>query len=667
MPRTKPDLLFGPGSNSGFTPAGIAAFDDLRPAAVVRELIQNSLDAARLAKVKPTAVCFRLSRVDRESIPGMQSYKEALGLAVQSQKDMNDGEIAPQAELVLHRIAGALLEDQVDVLSVTDNGIGLNEKRMNALLSDGLSVKGEGATGTYGNGHSTAIPASDLRYILYGGLTADGDRIASGHAVLASHFVDGEHHPRSGDGFYIVDFRTGKGTLYKYASDSKAPKLIANELDRIQNVHKHGTVVIIPAFNHFLEEESDLWDMVSHAASANFFVAIEEGELEVRVEDFRSNGEPKCRSLNKKSLARVLEEHSDKRRSASFLSGLKAFEAHKTFRRGSRHELPTSVGKIKIHLAENPSGTTRIDLCRNGMWITDRIPLFQGKFADRIPFHAVLSLKAKDGDELHDFVKKAEGPLHDSLAIKRLPENERGSFRSAIREIIDWLLEHTTVIDSEAYTSDEFLTLDFGSDSSNGGGGNRNSIWGTPIVVGRRPSQQFHSSPDESEEDDDDSTNNGKKRKKPPVHKTNKSRRRPSLQNLFQATSRPAGDARRRFQIEFPKGCQDAQMRLLVDESLDATCERHGQDQYTPVVLDNVMIDGRLASAANLEFWDKQVIGVRFGDMEEGSTVVVETDFRVVGDFSGLPNPSLRIEVFRTIQDEQLEPIPEASGKVGPL
>ena len=45
MTRESSDLRFGPGSNTGFTPAGIAAFADLRPTAVVRELIQNSLDA----------------------------------------------------------------------------------------------------------------------------------------------------------------------------------------------------------------------------------------------------------------------------------------------------------------------------------------------------------------------------------------------------------------------------------------------------------------------------------------------------------------------------------------------------------------------------------------------------------------------------------------------
>ena len=47
MTNKRPDLKFGPGPSVGFTPAGIAAFTDLRPAAVVRELIQNALDATR--------------------------------------------------------------------------------------------------------------------------------------------------------------------------------------------------------------------------------------------------------------------------------------------------------------------------------------------------------------------------------------------------------------------------------------------------------------------------------------------------------------------------------------------------------------------------------------------------------------------------------------------
>ena len=155
--KDKADLHFGPGSNSGFTPVGIAAFDDLRPAAVVRELIQNALDAAREAKVRPAVVRFRLSRNFLATIPGMRNYASAFEDAVESQQSMMGGELAARAKLVCKRISKALAKEHVDVLSIRDNGIGLDEQRMNALLSDGLSVKGNGAaTGTYGNGHATA-------------------------------------------------------------------------------------------------------------------------------------------------------------------------------------------------------------------------------------------------------------------------------------------------------------------------------------------------------------------------------------------------------------------------------------------------------------------------------------------------------------------------------
>ena len=165
-----PDLRFGLGNSQGFTSVGVATFDNLRPAAVVRELIQNALDAARKAEVRPAIVRFRLTETLRNNIPGIDRYEGALQKAIETQRDMAGGELAEQARLVVERIGAALSEDYLTVLTVLDNGIGLNEQRMNALLSDGVSLKESNATGTYGNGHHTAIPASDLRYVLYGGL-----------------------------------------------------------------------------------------------------------------------------------------------------------------------------------------------------------------------------------------------------------------------------------------------------------------------------------------------------------------------------------------------------------------------------------------------------------------------------------------------------------------
>ena len=647
MPRDEPDLHFGPGSNSGFTPAGIAAFDDLRPAAVVRELIQNALDAARLAYVSPVVVRFRLSRHNRVTIPGMSSYMSAFLRAVESQRSMMDGELASQAKLVCKRISTALAKDHVDVLSIRDNGIGLDEQRMNALLSDGLSVKGNGAaTGTYGNGHATAIPASDLRYVLYGGVTADGRRISAGHAVLASHYVEGEKYLRGGDGFYIRGFKPGASTLYRYASDDRVPGFINRELDQIEGTDGgHGTSVIIPAFNHFLERRQTLWDMVSHSASANFFVAIDEGELEVEVEDARPGNTMGQWSLDRSTLADVLEIHREKKRSASFVSGQKAFEAHRTFRQGKRQHFLTSEGAIQIRLADNQAGATRVDLCRNGMWITNRLPRFQGKFADRVPFHAVLSLKAGDGDRLHEFVRTAEGPLHDKIVAKRLEKQDRRDFHKALTEIVEWLRSHTDALGSDVFAVDDFLTLDLGLGNPGGVGSNK-ALQGAPIVTDRRPAQQLHAHQAEFALEGEGRRNGEHKRRNSSSVRGFK--RRPQLPALFQAASLPVGERRRRIQIRFAKACTDAQLRLLVDEGLDATCDRHGLDKYAPAELNNVKVNGAPARRDKLEYWDGKAVGVKLGNVAEGSTVFVETDFSLAEDFASLPDPSLRIEVFKT-------------------
>ena len=170
-------------------------------------------------------------------------------------------------------------------LSVTDNGIGLDKRRMSALLSDGISAKSGNAAGTYGNGHSVAIPASNLRYILYGGVTEGGMTLASGHAVLASHRSSRKKTLDSAHGFYIEEFGSqDEGVYYTFPEGSSIPPLIRNEVECIRDEHGHGAVVVIPAFNQF-EDGSSLWEIVSHAAVCNFFKAIHAGQLIVEVED----------------------------------------------------------------------------------------------------------------------------------------------------------------------------------------------------------------------------------------------------------------------------------------------------------------------------------------------------------------------------------------------
>lgn len=641
MVNHSPELrFFKSGTSSGFTPAGIAAFDELQPAAVVRELIQNSLDAARLADVKTAKLQFKVTRAHREDVPGMKSFEETFNKAVRTQR-RTEG----QAKHVIRRINNALQQDKMDVLSILDNGIGLDEQLMNALLSDGISYKGGGATGTYGNGHSTAIPASDLRYVLYGGLTKDGSRICSGHAVLASHKEEDEKQPHSGDGYLIKDFKAGPNALFDCATNSYIPKLIADNLDTIEKEFGHGTAVIIPAFNNLMETEN-LWEMVSHSASANFFSAIADGELEVVVEIDCGKPDDNIWELNKHNLEQRLIDHSEKKGTARFLNGGLAYDAYKTYVFEKPVKIRTSLGTAEVRIRNVTKGNTRVHLCRNGMWITDKIPSFNQKFANRIPFNAIVSLNAIDGEDLHKLVRDAEGPLHNSIVLKRLEKNQQRQCREALREIVDWILDNTAEVNSDPYSPDDFLVFESG-EQHGGGEQSRAGFTGVPRAVSRQPVRQLRDESGPKEEsglEPSTPTEEGNGSNRP--NRVRK-RRRPTLPPFIQAVSRPVGQNRRRIFIKCNQKCLDAEMRLVVDEALDATCDRPGQDVYTPLTLKNVRLDGLAIEDGGLTRMDGRTIGVPLGSLKAQSTFEIEVDYELHGDFANLAKPSLRVEVFK--------------------
>ena len=644
------DLRFGPGSPAGFTPAGIAAFDDLRPAAVVRELIQNSLDAA-VAADEPTAIVrFRLTTCDTDDVPGIEAYRRAFERAVQSHKA--SGRLPSKAKRVVTTIQRALEQEQLKVLSILDNGVGLDDRRMTALLSDGVSAKGASSSGTYGNGHSVAIPASDLRYALYGGLTSNGERIAAGHAVLASHAGDHGEYASSGDGFLVRGFRNGRdGVLFDYAREGSIPPMIKRELDDIAlaGASPHGTVVILPAFNFFKEGRSSLSDMVLKAAACNFFVAIQEGHLEVWVEN--ENDGREWAILDKSTLADTLAQHRTETRSRAFLSGGRAFDAHRALRFGKPAVVETSQGVVEIRIKEGVD-RTRVDLCRNGMWITDDkgISAFYYKFTDRIPFHAVLMLNAEQGGRLHQLIRNAEGPLHDKIRLKDLSKNDRKDLTAALGEIREWILENTTEVTGDSFGVDHFLAFDFGESNQNAGGASGASYQGQPSVVRRRTPTWY-------------STSNGASRRIPQggkgSGKTNqlRPRRGPVLSSAFQAISLPSRGGRRRICITCNESCEDAVLRLRVNENVDATCDPLWHE-IVPVVLEAVRVDGRDASIADLVSNDGEIVGVKLGALAAGESVEVETGFRVPDAFGswGRHEPSLRVEIVEgTLGDSHSE------------
>ena len=647
-----PKLRFGPATSwAGFTPTGVSGFNDLQPGVVVRELLQNALDAAVAAGESTAIVNFAMRTVRTADIPGYDEYRDALASAVESQTRRSvDGALPDNAQQVVDSITAALNRDNCWVLSVLDNGIGLDATTMDALLSDGTSAKQEAATGSYGNGHMVAIPASDLRYVLYGGVKQEGTRIGAGHTVLASHTRVGDGHHRDADGYLVCGFGGGvEGHLYDYATGKAVPPLIHRELDVIAERWGHGSAIVVPAFNSFREDRATLWDLVSLAAACSFFAAIHNGRLRVEVAEPGANS---LRVLDSETVVEVLEHHRERkrRRSRSALSGERAFGAWETLKTGSRHALTTRLGAVAIHLRHPaPSGMVRVDLCRNGMWIVDRndIPGFYGKFADRQPFEAVVLVDAETGGEAHRLIRKAEGPLHNNLSTKLLSKRERRDLRAvleAIRETIHGLVPE---VGADAYSPSDVLALEASGLDGPGAKSGPMSFWGLPVEVGRRALapvlQQEAGGDDKPESAPPEKGGSGKR---PPSGGAG-SKQTSRTPQRFSSVVVTTGVGSCAVQLRCAHDVEDAELALRIDENNDVTCDHLWADER--VHIRSAWHAGTPVPESDLVLVDGERVAVRLGAIVAGRDYRVDVQYEVPGSAStaGMRQPVLRVELMR--------------------
>ena len=638
----EPSLHFSPsGVLEGFTSAGVQGFNELNPAAIVREFIQNSLDAVREDGREKAIVRFEIESMARDEIPAFDAYFKAFEAAVRDQKQrQHDGELSDQAAMVVDAIMSTLDKDEVEVLSVLDNGLGLDKTRMEGLLADGMSLKTSAGSGAVGNGHLTAIPASDLRYVLYGGVSREG-KIASGHAILASFL---SHKKAMGkDGYYALAVSEGMSNKYKFPSDDNMASLIKEKLDWIESNFdsKTGAAVIIPGFNRFRESGDALWETIRKAAACSFFAAIAEDHLEIAYRD--DKGE---KVLNKGNLGLVFSSDiSSEKRARKFLSGSRAADAYKTTAEGERFSVDVECGKVELLIRKTTSGPSRIDLCRNGMWITQQLPRLQAyKFNDRRPFHCLMKVTAQDG-EIHKLIRKSEGPLHNDLeGRKGLKKDERSKLNKAFDKIGECILSKVDELKEDEYAISDFLTV-----TSNKGvisGGIRGGAAGEYEAL---PPRRLRTPVTTADSDEGGGIEKGKKSS---VKKSKRSKgfQRSGSKVSFGAVPVPTGE--RSYSVElFPQedmvSDMAAEIRFVLDESIDETCDLTFDEQF--VTLDNVRLNGKDVASKDLIKSDQSVLGIRLGQFRQGESHVLDFTYKLPDDITVREgeNAVLRAEVVR--------------------
>ena len=406
------------GKFHGFRASGLSAYDNVDPHTVVRELVQNALDAAIDRDV--ARIAFKLEEVPVKSIPGRQQYSEHLRAAIDTQRKKGT---LNQAQSIVDAMRSSIEAKTVPVLWVLDNGIGLNKDGMERLLGDGQSAKADEYTaGSYGNGHMTSFPASDLRYVLYGGVDGEGHRTVSGHAILATHEIGKEACGE--DGYLARTIRENElFNRFDFYAGSRMP-LLKSQLDWVEQEFGTGSAVGILGFNRFnrFDCDSDVLDVIEDVVATHFAPAIHQAGMEVIL----NVGDQVQRVVDDSALEQILERRKLRRRrdrNSIGPSGGQAWETLQTLRNEPERTIDTTAGTVRFYFRELPrdaSGGTHLQLFRNGMWITNVIPRNRASdYSSVVPFNGVILLQPKDAKEACRLVCAFEGPRHIDIDLTR--------------------------------------------------------------------------------------------------------------------------------------------------------------------------------------------------------------------------------------------------------
>jgi len=429
-------------SQSGFTNASISASNDKDASVIIRELLQNSYDSAINDANQPVAkVKLIIDYINKENIPGIDNYEKALN-AIENEK------LSEQEKDIFNVLKEELKKDKIPILYVIDNGVGFSNITLCSVLSDGISTKNNpnNAGGSYGNGHFSAFNISNLRYVLYGGISKMGNTICSGQALLRTHKSNGL---KDAKGF----LRTKDEPILEendvFLKGNDIPNVIVQQLDKIE---QNGAVVAILGFNFFGNDNNikKVVDLMSSSVTRNFFVAISDGMLEVEIIN-----DEKSVIIDVSTLKTIFYETKEEKSNPNFNI---AERFYTMMEKGQCQTIETKQGDVKVYYKESATDT-RLALCRNGMWINDALPppLNKGQFTENKYFNALI-LPQRDAN-FSTLIRRAEGNLHMDIKLNRFLNDTSGRAKKellqcAMKEVSDHLIKVIGKNDSDSFDVD---------------------------------------------------------------------------------------------------------------------------------------------------------------------------------------------------------------------
>ena len=406
-----------------------AHFSDAPVAKLVRELIQNSLDAKHHSFAKPVTVRFSETNANRGLVGGTVLRKH---LQACLDRARNDGR---QDMVETYTNALSVVERRyIPCLKVQDTGTtGLNDARWKALVvQEGAVSKGGGAPGgSYGIGKNAILNVSDLRTVFYSTRLVEGRKglvtKLQGKATLTGHSApDG-----SGTDLQHIGF---------YSRNEDGP-IMGKDIPEFFQLAETGTAVFIMGFN---PHSSDWVNEVTTAVIENFFYAIHYQNLTVEIAPKAANPV----RIDHQTIDYLFERLNPMNRSAIHYYrairdlGEDDVEVTRQFGR---------LGRLKTHLVFAEGSPRRFaHINRKGMLITDSREQRANPLAPRgrSLWPDFVGVIVPDSDAGDLWLRRMENPSHDSLSSGQLRSEE--DRREAERRLREARRELGEIVDRKA-------------------------------------------------------------------------------------------------------------------------------------------------------------------------------------------------------------------------
>lgn len=388
---------------TGINDAGIETFSANMNRSLVREIIQNALDATIPGVKVPTKVEFSLFQIPVGDIPDHLNFCDAIKKCRESNQD------EPDAFRFFENATKLLEKGSIDVLRISDyHTIGLEgsdtcEKGTSwsrLVKENGSSNKGKGSGGSFGIGKSAAFTCSDLRTVFYSSLDQKGNKSNFGVTRLVS-FED-----------QILGWTTGIGYYSENNQFVAIPELAS--IDATHNRETSGTDIYILGMHY---DENLTQDLIK-SVLLDFLVSIAKDKLEVEVQG---------QTINRSTLA-------------EYMSRLNPYESEDIKNLLNYYHILTSPdpsiikipldntvygnkygfenGECTLYLKEGEGYNRKILITRKaGMRIFE-----QNRISGSIEFTGILFI---DGVNMNETFKAMEVPSHDAWEPGRCRVNRK--------------------------------------------------------------------------------------------------------------------------------------------------------------------------------------------------------------------------------------------------